>query len=404
MDIYYPLPKEKLVERFRPLTDLILNRQSGVFVGLPKSAKSGYLRFLLEEKLILAEMLGARHSKEILVYLRLSPVCEPNNREWLITLLSELYKFRGNMFSFPSHSVADLHVLLLDEIRRLHSEDIHITLLLDKYDHWKEASKAEVESIKSIYECCRTVPHQAVSLVLLTYGYNPVNTDDNDFLAALNSPFSENTLYFPVLDLEEFGYSSERVSQLYPAEGGTPDVSKLYRQYGGIYPYLLNHQKLLHNCAGHLTLENQLGNISETIWNSFNSTQKRVLINNVAGRSGSDPELERLGILSSEGELKSAELLSYLKKLIKQDFEEDNDLKIFTETESRVFKSLLQDKGKPLSRERIAELVWGAEYALKYSEWAIDKVISRIREKIVSQKLPYVIITQKGYGYAVNEI
>ena len=66
--------------------------------------------------------------------------------------------------------------------------------------------------------------------------------------------------------------------------------------------------------------------------------------------------------------------------------------------------NLLQSrKGEIVTRDIVAEIIWKNNTEEKYSDWAIDQVIHRIREKIRKAKSPHKILTKKGQGFILQE-
>lgn len=71
--------------------------------------------------------------------------------------------------------------------------------------------------------------------------------------------------------------------------------------------------------------------------------------------------------------------------------------------EKRILVNLLKSDGKILSRDALAEIIWKDDVLDKYSEWAIDKAISRIRKKLNSSKLPDINLeTCKRKGIKIS--
>lgn len=63
----------------------------------------------------------------------------------------------------------------------------------------------------------------------------------------------------------------------------------------------------------------------------------------------------------------------------------------------------LEAKNDIVSREEIASVLWDRqESAQKYSDWAIDQAIHRLREKVLSSQLGYEIKTVKGRGFVLS--
>ena len=59
---------------------------------------------------------------------------------------------------------------------------------------------------------------------------------------------------------------------------------------------------------------------------------------------------------------------------------------------------LFRSLNTPLSRDEIAEIIWGKSWQSKYSDWALDKAISRLRRKINSPQ--YRILNTNGPDHA----
>jgi hypothetical protein len=71
-----------------------------------------------------------------------------------------------------------------------------------------------------------------------------------------------------------------------------------------------------------------------------------------------------------------------------------------SQREFQVLKYFLQNTNVVISREEISKIIWGSEAIEKYSDWAIDQVISRLRNKIGdSGYAPKHIKTLKGRGF-----
>lgn len=63
-----------------------------------------------------------------------------------------------------------------------------------------------------------------------------------------------------------------------------------------------------------------------------------------------------------------------------------------------VFAYLCEHPGEIVSKDSIAKLLWGDNWEDKYSAWAIDQLISALREKLVTIRNSGKIVTKKGEG------
>lgn len=73
--------------------------------------------------------------------------------------------------------------------------------------------------------------------------------------------------------------------------------------------------------------------------------------------------------------------------------------KCLTKNELSIIKEFYDFRKTPVSKEKIAQIVWGEDYPKRYSEWAIDKLISRLRDKLEDKKPNRIILTSRNKGY-----
>jgi|694.fasta_scaffold00063_52 DNA-binding winged helix-turn-helix (wHTH) protein len=81
-------------------------------------------------------------------------------------------------------------------------------------------------------------------------------------------------------------------------------------------------------------------------------------------------------------------------------FLEENDITLtFTSAEYQILKVLIKNKDKIVTREEIAFVVWGDQQYEKYSDWAIDKFISQIRQKLNAHYFNGELRAFRGKGF-----
>ena len=75
----------------------------------------------------------------------------------------------------------------------------------------------------------------------------------------------------------------------------------------------------------------------------------------------------------------------------------------FSRREKRIIKLFLENKEKTLSREGIALAIWSNNKENLYTDWALDQIIRRLRNKFVKLGLSRQLIrTIKNQGYLFN--
>ncbi|MBU0976744.1 MAG: helix-turn-helix domain-containing protein [Patescibacteria group bacterium] len=72
--------------------------------------------------------------------------------------------------------------------------------------------------------------------------------------------------------------------------------------------------------------------------------------------------------------------------------------KIFSKQEYQVFEQLWKSKNRIVARDRLSKIMWGKNWKEKYSDWAIDRVVHKIRNKIGDSEKE-IIQTLKGKGF-----
>ena len=123
-----------------------------------------------------------------------------------------------------------------------------------------------------------------------------------------------------------------------------------------------------------------------------------------------EPILKNLGIVDNQNNLFSSIFDGFLQdtdvlrefKLIKP-----QDLKYLDKFQNRlepqvfkIFNLLLVNKPFLVTREDIAKTLWGAAWTERYSEWAIDRAISKLRKQLPKNMK---IHTKRGFGYWLEQ-
>lgn len=74
----------------------------------------------------------------------------------------------------------------------------------------------------------------------------------------------------------------------------------------------------------------------------------------------------------------------------------------FTRQEYDLLSLFLKESNKLHSRDRIGEVLWGEESYEKYSNWAIDQIVSKIRKKLKELGVKPRLVTVRGRGYKLS--
>lgn len=414
-DFFYPLPLEKLKERYAPLFDVVRKRQSGSFIGLPASAKSGYLRFLLEEKKILRSMLPGFDSEYKILYFEPIPLTTKNSYHWLFQLSIQLEIFDPSY----SHVQAEDPVILLTNIQKyligLAKENKHLTIVISSPKVWERLPKEAAFVLRAIWDTYRKPPRNPCSLIFLFHSKCPSSEQFTQFYDPLREAMNENYLFFPIMDRAETDYTLDRFVQFLNLSLKGSYKQLIYELTGGYYPLIQLILKLIKS----LQLKVSSGTIKSIVnnkviireltnlWSSFDEAQKVEITRAAKGiltPSKGLTTLQNLGLISKENRVEAAWIRSFIleRKYKVADTSERIPTKSYLKgKEYVVYRGLLAKQGEVVTRGEIAEILWDKDVREKYSDWAIDKVISRIRKKLKQNYSTNSIITLKKQGYVL---
>lgn len=202
--------------------------------------------------------------------------------------------------------------------------------------------------------------------------------------------------------------------------------NEIYKICGG-YFWLIHHamRNLRDNpkfSVEEATSDNYLINKLEVIWGKFANEEKNIIRKIYLGTIDNDDSLtHEYDYLKSIGLIKinSAKIdlgLPLLSKIIEKEMKLDvihvmghqimigkNDLTNTLSKKERIFITLLlKSKKKIISKDTIAQAIWGDSWEDKYSDWAMDILVYRVRKKLksigVDEKL-LKTIKKKGFVF-----
>lgn len=146
---------------------------------------------------------------------------------------------------------------------------------------------------------------------------------------------------------------------------------------------------------------------SEEIWESLSEIEKEVISKIHAKEGLSQSEKKETDYLWRTGIIVDDKIFSPLleRYLIKKSKEEDlGEVLDFTKKENELFKFLFENLDAVCEREAIIESVWPETEELGVSDWTIDRLVARLREKLKKQKSRYLVITVKTRGFKLATI
>ncbi len=78
---------------------------------------------------------------------------------------------------------------------------------------------------------------------------------------------------------------------------------------------------------------------------------------------------------------------------------------VFSRKEYRILKLLLERANTTVSRDELAQRIWPTNTQEHYSDWAIDQLMARLRQRCINLSLPSrFIVAVRGRGYLLKRI
>lgn len=158
-------------------------------------------------------------------------------------------------------------------------------------------------------------------------------------------------------------------------------------------------KRFIESVFTNLSTESQLALKKLATENELNENEEKLL------QAYENVGLVKLGKINIP-DLESLLLITIVKRKITLD--EENrlkgiDLGLLNKIEREIIKTLL-DSGGVLQKSKIGDIIWKNQVNERYSEWAIDQRIARLRKKIIDLGFNIDVQTVYGKGYQIGFI
>lgn len=420
----------------RELTAQLNKRHSVVFIGMRRVGISNFLRFFLYHKSLRHKF--AHKLKQLFIPVDLNDLTERSIFAfWVLTLKRVLdsvetfelspktKKYIESLF-FDGIQSKDTFILienLKKALNRIISEGAFPTIFFNRFDRISEAASAEffanIEGVKNS-------THGKLSFVFTTSrGLNSISPKvfSHTSLSLAESeiflkPASETDLRI-ICDayIKRFGLriSEELEKELIKLTGG-------YVQYLQLALIELNSPETTVTDPGELieflSQNERIILQSEELWEGLTEEEQQILLRVKKYSKLSESEVRQSKYLLDSGFIirkgNEYRVFSPLfeeflnRKLSSPSIREkdgfSNKLEL-SKKEHLLFSYLKENLGEICEREAIIEAVWPEEEALGVSDWAIDRLVARLRKKIArpsfrgEQEDEYEIVTVKTRGF-----
>ena len=421
-------------EEAKKLGKYLQQRRSVNLIGMRRVGISNFLRFFLFHKDVVKTYIS-NDQEHLFIPVDLNDLIE---REiypfWTLTLkrivdscetsdLPDKTKEKINNLFLTSIQSQDLF-LVIDTIRKALSiiveSGVHPTLFFIRFDRLQDAfNPSFFDNLEGLYDAT----HER-----LTYVFTSDRSLDSIFPLTKTSlsVFAQQLYIRPANDKDvESVYSSYR--ERYSLDLTGELEKELFRLVAGNMQYLnlaliILNEKSAKVRSGSveksekITTKERLLQIllederitleSEELWESLTHDEKKVLLRVVRSHPLTKEEEDKTAYLLETGFIVRGKVFSpllehYLVNKTPEESGKNNEIHL-TRKEHLLFTLLETQVGEICEREEIIEKVWPEYKEFGVSDWAIDRLVARVRVKLREQKSPYEIVTVRTRGYKLS--
>ena len=418
----YPLDFRR--EDSERLGALLSSRRSVALVGMKRVGISNFLRFFLYHKNIVQTYL--RGDNHFFIPIDLNDLVERETFPfWVLTLkrIADAAEASG----LPPSIKKKISDYFLDSIQ---SQDLFLTIdcvrksllaLADagflpsifflRFDRMKDSLSPEfLANLEGLIDAS----HQKVCFVFTSQ--RPLHDlSPNVFNKQTVSVFAD-TLYIKPANSSDTKTVFETNLKSHPLKLSEKTKEDLLSLVDGYIQYLQFAMISLHEAGkipeskqelfDFLTREERIALQSEELWESLKEGEQKVLLESldekVDGKDLNEADyLKKTGLINEAHKVFSSLFEDYVKskKAQKKDFPSLE----FTKKELALLTFLEKNKDQVCEREQIIEAVWPEAEELGVTDWAIDRLVARVRAKLKNQNSPKEIVTVKTRGYKLTE-
>ncbi len=405
------------------------NRNSVILMGMKRVGISNFLRFFLNHKEIVRKYIADGNS-HLFIPIDLNDLVEREVFPFWILTLKRIYD-ACEKSALDNSTKKYIERLFLDcmqskdtfltiegvkkSLAKITQEGVLSTIFLIRFDRLREVVTLElfgnIQGVKDatnrkvsfVFTSFRGLPDLApevftkssVALFARNMYVRPAEKEDTKIIFdtykaryKLIFPLALETALFEVVD----GY----VQYLQLALISFHESGKTFKNKQEIFDFLCTDERIMLQ--------------SEELWESLNNVEQGILLKAENLKEISDEERKSASYLwdsgflvdSKEKTMVFSSLFSYYLKQRKIAREIAANVEL-SKKEHLLFTFLKSRIGEICEREEIIQAVWQEVEELGISDWAIDRLIARLRVKLKSQKAKFEIQTIKTRGYKMIE-
>lgn len=406
----------------KELGEHLSKRNSVVFIGMRRVGISNFLRFFLYHKNIKHHY--SHKLKHLFVPVDLNDLIERTTYAfWVLTLKRisdsvensgfnlKTKKYIENLFLDGIQS-KDLFILIENikkALNKIISEGVYPTIFFIRFDRITEAATAEfIANLEGI----KDATHHKLSYIFTTS--RGLNSISPKVFSHTTLSLAQNHIFIKpagVADLKIICDAYIKRFGLRISEDLEAELKKLtggYVQYLQLALIALNEPetniKNPKDLLDFLLQDERINLQSEELWDGLTAPEQTLMLKALNGEKLNDKELKEGKYLTESGFLTTSQkifspIFEHFLKSKKDSGKERGKEKIeLSKKEHLLFSFLRENQNQICEREAIIEAVWPEEEALGVSDWAIDRLVARLRKKI-KEEGEFEIITVKTRGF-----
>ncbi|MBI2028638.1 MAG: helix-turn-helix domain-containing protein [Candidatus Levybacteria bacterium] len=413
----------------KALGALLKNRHSVVLIGMKRVGISNFLRFFLNHNEVIPTYISDGNS-HLLVSVDLNDLVEREFFPFWILTLKRIYDSveKSSMAAATKKYVEGLFLdsmqskdtfLTIESIRKslvkITKEGIMPTIFFIRFDRLKDIVTPE---LFGNLQGLRDAANQKLSYVFTSFrGLDVISP--NVFRKPSLSVFAQNMFIKPA-NKEDIKVILGIYKDRYKLTLSPAFIDSVLEAVDGYVQYLQLSLISFHepgvkigeeeNIFAFLSKDERIMLQSEELWESLNSVEQNVLLKIGGTQQITEKEKKEASYLWDTGFVvgkngKNAIFSSLFNYYLKQrQMNKGNGSNVdLSKKEYLLFNFLKSKMGEICEREEIIQAVWSEVEELGVSDWAIDRLVARLRTKLRSKEPNLEIQTVKTRGYKMVE-
>ncbi len=405
------------------------NRNSVVLIGIKRVGISNFLRFFLNHKEIAKTYIADGHF-HLFIPVDLNDLVE---REvfpfWILTLKRIYDVVESSSLSKPTKKYVE--GLFLDSMQskdtfltiesvkkslaKITQESLLPTIFFIRFDRLKEVITPE---LFGNLQGLKDVANRKVSYVFTSFR-GLTDLAPEVFTKSSISLFAQN-MYIRPAEKKDIKIIADTYKEKYKLSFSPNLESSLFEVVDGYVQYLQLALISFHEAETKFKSKQEIFEFlsrderimlqSEELWESLNPTEQNVLLKIEKGQEVSVDEKKGASYLWDSGfiveDREKTVIFSSLFShyLMQRQMTKGSSLNVdLSKKEHLLFTFLKSKTGAICEREEIIQAVWPEVEEIGVSDWAIDRLVARLRVKLKSQGAKFEIQTVKTRGYKMVE-